>query len=47
MDNLERVQRLLDKGKEVRATNRPNPPNIMGFPTLDSGAFAAWKSQAL
>lgn len=47
MDDLEKVQHLIDKGHEVLRTHRPNAPNVFGFPTLDSGAFAAWKSQSL
>ncbi|MEA5452083.1 hypothetical protein VB780_26145 [Leptolyngbya sp. CCNP1308] len=47
MDDLEKVQRLIQKGEEVIQTHRPNPPNVIGFPTLDSGAFSSWRSQTL
>ena len=28
-------------------THRPNPRGIIGFPTLDPGAFTEWRTQAL
>jgi hypothetical protein len=31
----------------VLQTHRPSPPNVFGYPTLDSGAFNEWKAQAL
>jgi hypothetical protein len=47
MNDVEKVDRLIQKGNEVLATHHPNPPGVIGFPTLDSGAFSAWKSQCL
>ncbi len=47
MDDIERAERLIQKGRETLATHSPNPPGVIGFPTLDSGAFSAWKSQCL
>jgi len=47
MNDLERVKRLIQKGHEVLSTHSPNPPGVIGFPTLDSGAFSAWQSQCL
>ena len=47
MTDLEKLQKLIDKGSDVLRTHRPNPPNVIGFPTLDSGAFSAWQSQCL
>ena len=47
MTDIERVQRLIEKGHQVLATHSPNPPNVIGFPTLDSGAFSAWQTQCL
>lgn len=44
---LERVEDLIEKGKVVLATHKPNPPNVIGFPTLESGAFSEWQSQSL
>ena len=44
---LAQVDRLIEKGKRVLATHRPNPPNVIGFPTLDSGAYAEWDAQSL
>jgi len=38
---------LIEKGDQVLATHRPNPPGVYGFPTLDSGAFSEWQTQAL
>jgi predicted nucleotide-binding protein len=35
------------KGEAVLSTHRPLPPNAFGFPTLDSGAFNEWRTQAL
>lgn len=42
-----RIERLLEKGSAVLATHLPNPPNVIGFPTLDPGAFAEWRTQCL
>ena len=47
MTDTERVQKLIEKGRQVLATHKPNPPNFIGFPTLDSGAFSAWQTQCL
>lgn len=44
---VERIEQLIAKGEAVLQTHRPNPPNVIGFPTLDSGAFAEWRAQAL
>lgn len=43
---VEQVEQLIAKGEAVLATHRPNPPNVIGFSTLDSGAFAEWDSQS-
>jgi hypothetical protein len=45
--SVERLDRLIAKGEAVLRTHRPNPPNVIGFPTLDSGAFAEWRTQSL
>jgi hypothetical protein len=47
MTQAEKVERLIQKGQEVLKTHRPNPPGVIGFPTLDSGAFSAWQTQCL
>jgi len=47
MINTERLKQLVQKGKEVLQTHRPNPPNVIGFPTLNSGKFTAWQTQVL
>jgi hypothetical protein len=44
---IERLDQLIAKGEAVLTTHHPNPSNFIGFPTLDSGAFAEWKTQAL
>lgn len=44
---LERADRLIAKADEVLATHQNPPPGVIGFPTLDSGSFAAWRNQAL
>lgn len=44
---LERFDQLIEKGLSVLVTHRPNPSNLSGFPTLDAGAFAEWRAQAL
>lgn len=41
------LDQLIAKGDVVLRTHRPNPPNVIGFPTLDSGAFTEWRTQAL
>ncbi|MDB6080487.1 MAG: hypothetical protein JWO82_4234 [Akkermansiaceae bacterium] len=47
MNELERAARLIEKGERVLQTHRNPPPNVIGFPTLDSGAFSAWQAQAM
>lgn len=47
MENLEKIEKLIKKGREVLATHTPNPPGVMGFSTLDSGVFTTWKTQSL
>jgi len=44
---LARVDSLIRKADAVLATHTPNPPNVIGFPTLDAGAFAEWRTQTL
>jgi hypothetical protein len=46
-DLISRADALIAKADDVLATHRPNPPNVIGFPTVDSGAFAEWRSQSL
>ena len=47
MITIERLEQLILKGNSVLSTHRPNPPGIVGFPTLDSGQFTAWRTQVL
>ena len=42
-----RLTSLIEKGEAVLATHTPPPPNVIGFPTLDTQRFAEWRSQAL
>jgi len=46
-DFAERVVAVINKGEKVVASHRPNPPNVFGFPTLDTGLFNEWRTQAL
>lgn len=41
---IERIDQLLQKAEKVKATHKPNPPNVIGFPTLDEDAFLEWKT---
>jgi hypothetical protein len=42
---VSRLDELIEKGDEVLGTHKPNPPNVIGFPTLASGRFAEWQTQ--
>ncbi len=46
-DVLQRLDALIEKADRVLATYRPNPPGVVGLPSLDSEAFAEWKAQSL
>jgi len=46
MNTLERIQMLIEKGEKVRNTHTPNPPNFIGFTTLDNSLFSSWKNQS-
>lgn len=47
MLDINRIQQLVIKGGDVLKTHTPNPPNMIGFTTLNEGQFAAWKTQVL
>lgn len=47
MNKIESLEKLIQKGKAVLQTHKPNPPGVIGFPTLDSEAFTGWKTQCL
>ena len=51
MDNSQRfqarIERLIAKGITVLDTHSPNPPGVVGFPTLDPGFFAHWRTQCV
>jgi hypothetical protein len=42
-----RLRELKKRGEQVLSSHKPNPPNVIGFPTLDSGLFAGWRTQCL
>ncbi len=46
-NQITKVEQLIQKGRAVLATHRPNPPRMIGFTTLDSEAFAEWQAQSL
>jgi len=41
---LNRITQLIRKALEVKATHRPNPPNVISSVTLNKGAFSEWKN---
>lgn len=45
--HVRRAEALIAKGDAVLQLHRPNPPNVIGFPTIPSGAFSEWRTQAL
>ncbi|KDN55525.1 PD-(D/E)XK nuclease domain-containing protein [Flavobacterium seoulense] len=47
MITTERLEQLIDKGQAVLRTHVPNPPNMIGFTTLNGGQFTAWQTQTL
>ena len=46
-DVLQRLDSLIQKADAVLASHKPNPPNVIGFPTTSSQAFAEWQTQSL
>jgi hypothetical protein len=44
---LDRLDQLIEKGNKVLLTHTPNPPNVIGYPTLSSEALSEWQTQAL
>ena len=42
-----RIKLLIEKGITVLNTDSPNSPGGGGFPTLDPGVFAGWRTQSL
>jgi hypothetical protein len=47
ISTAERLRRLIQKGELVILNHRPNPPNVIGFPTLASGPSAEWAAQSI
>lgn len=44
---VERLDDLIQKADAVLATHTPNPPNVIGFPTLNFNAYSEWQTQSL
>ena len=44
---LARLDALIKKAEDVLRTHKPNPPNVIGFPTLDFEAFSEWQTQSI
>ena len=42
----ERLVALTEKGEAVLLTHTPNPPGVIGAPTLDDRPYTEWRSQA-
>ena len=42
-----RLVAMIEKGEAVLRTHKPNPPGVIGFPTLGDRPYTEWKSQAL
>ena len=47
MNKIGKIDKLIQKGHGVLKTHQPNPPDVIGFPTLDFGDFSSWKTQCL
>jgi hypothetical protein len=47
MTEIEKIDKLIEKADEVIRSHRPNPPNVIGFPTLNGQLFTAWQTQCL
>lgn len=43
----ERLAALIEKGEAVLRTEKPPPPGVVGFPTLERQRFMEWRSQCL
>ena len=41
---LNRITQLIGKALDVKATHKPNPPNVISSVTLSKGAFSEWKN---
>ena len=46
-ETISRLDALIQKADRVLLTHKPNPPNVIAFPTLSSEAFSEWQSQSL
>lgn len=43
---IARLNQLIYKADDVLATHTPNPPGIIGFPTLNTEGFQQWKASS-
>jgi len=43
----ETLAELIQEGQAVLATHKANPPNLIGFTTLDNGLFKGWKARSM
>jgi len=41
------LKKLIEEADTVLSTHKPNSSNVIGFPTLDSGAFSGWRAKSL
>jgi hypothetical protein len=46
-DIVSRLDALIHKADAVLATHKPNPPDMIGFPTLNFELFSEWQTQSL
>ena len=45
--DIERINSLIKKGKNVTATRRPAPSGVIGPDRINNGAFTGWATQSL
>lgn len=45
--NTAKIDKLIEKSTEVLKTHTPNPPSMIGFPTLNNEKFTSWKTQCI
>lgn len=44
---LARLDALIQKAENVLRTHQPNPPGVIGFPTLNHEDFSEWQTQSI
>lgn len=45
-NKINRLDQLIKNADTVLGTHKPNPPGVIGFPTLDEGHFQQWKASS-